>query len=133
MNTSSCLPSGPIKGIPPRVLYATARAAVLGGRDGAKDPFWNVTRQESRSKTGCMKWNLEKLSWRYAALIGIVTPESAGMTEAEVSADRERWPHLIETHEGSPVLHLDNGARWMAEVSGAPVAKCRRVISEEWG
>jgi len=44
-----------------------------------------------------MKWNLEKLSWRYAAMIGIVTPESAGMTEAEVSADRERWSHLIES------------------------------------
>lgn len=79
-----------------------------------------------------MKWNLEKLSWRYAALIGIVTPESAGMTEAEIASDRERWPHLIETHEGSPVFHIDNAARWMAKVSGAPVAKCRLVVSEEW-
>jgi hypothetical protein len=80
-----------------------------------------------------MKLNLEKLSWRYAALIGVVTPESAGMTEADIAADRRRWPHLIETHEGSPVFHLDNAARWMAEVSGTPLAKCRRVLSAEWG
>jgi hypothetical protein len=79
-----------------------------------------------------MKPNLEKLSWRYAALIGIVTPESAGMTEAETAADRKRWPHLIETYEGSPVFHLDNAVRWMAEVSCAPVAKCRRALSSEW-
>jgi hypothetical protein len=71
-----------------------------------------------------MKKNLERLSWRYAALIGIVTPEDVGMTEAETATDRERWPHLVETHEGSPVFHVDNAARWwMAEISGAPVAK----------
>jgi hypothetical protein len=80
-----------------------------------------------------MEWNLAKLSWRYAALIGIVTPESAGMSEAEIAADRKRWPHLIETDQGIAVLHLDNKARWMAEVSGAPVAECLRVMSEEWG
>lgn len=94
--------------------------------------FWNVTEEESRSKTGSMKANLKMLSWRYAALIGIITPESAGMTETEVSADRARWPHLIETDEGSPVFHLDNAARWMAELSGVPVAKCRRALLNAW-
>jgi hypothetical protein len=100
-------------------------------------PKWFTTPSPSRGRPQVriaqVKRKLEKLSWRYAALIGIVTPESAGMTEAEVSADRERWPHLMETEEGIPVLHLDNGTRWMAEVSGAPVAKCRRVLSGEWG
>jgi hypothetical protein len=72
------------------------------------------------------------LTWRYAALVGIVTPESAGLTDADVEADRERWPHLVKTVEGLPVFDLDEGAAFIAEISAQPLADCRRVLEEEW-
>jgi hypothetical protein len=72
------------------------------------------------------------LSWRYAALVGIIKPSGARMTEDEVAADRAQWPHLIKIDDGLPVFDLDEGAAFMAELSGQPLAECRRVIDEEW-
>jgi hypothetical protein len=72
------------------------------------------------------------LSWRYAALIGIIEPDGAGLTDEEVEADRQRWPYLVRVVEGLPVFDLDEGAAFMAELSGHPLAECRRLIDEEW-
>ena len=67
------------------------------------------------------------LTWRYAALIGIIGPEGAEMTQAQVDADRARWPDLVEKLQGSPVFDVKKGAAFMAELSGQPVHECRRV------
>ena len=72
------------------------------------------------------------LSWRYAALIGIIGPEGAEMTQAQVDADRARWPDLVEKFKGAPVFDVKKGAAFMAELSGQPVHECRRVLEEEW-
>ena len=93
---------------------------------------WTGKGSDSKSRF-MSEAGLETLSWRYAALIGIVTAESAGMTDAEVTADRERWPHLLEKIDDVAVLDLNKGAAFIAEISGAPLAKCRRVLSQEWG
>lgn len=76
--------------------------------------------------------DLVMLSWRYAALTGIVRPEPAGLTPAEVAADRKHWPHLVKSDEGLPVFDLDDGAAFMAELSGLPLDECRRALEEEW-
>jgi hypothetical protein len=65
-------------------------------------------------------------------LIGIVTPESAGLTDDQVEADRKRWPDLLDKIEGVAVFDLNKAAAFMAEISGEPLAKCRRALLDEW-
>jgi hypothetical protein len=72
------------------------------------------------------------LSWRYAALIGIVDHDSIDITDEEIAADRKRWSHLINRYDGLPCWDELEGAGYMAEVSGAPLAECRQVLVEEW-
>jgi hypothetical protein len=74
------------------------------------------------------------LTWRYAALIGIIEPDDdyEYRSVAQVKADREKWPHLIESENGLPVFDLVRAAKWMAEISGASVTECRRTLKWEW-
>jgi hypothetical protein len=79
------------------------------------------------------KAELTNLTWRYAALIGIVRPDPNYADEAQVAADRERWPDFLETSaEGNPVFDFDRAAAWMAEVSGNPLDECVKVLDDEW-
>lgn len=72
------------------------------------------------------------LSWRYAALVGIVRPSSCGLTATSVAVDRQLWPELIRVEGGLPVFDLDQGARFMSVLSGTPIEECRHLIEEEW-
>lgn len=75
---------------------------------------------------------LLKLTWRYAALIDIVTAEAAGLAQSEVEHDRKEWPHLVKEENGMPVFELVAAAKWMAELSGAREDECRRALKWEW-
>jgi hypothetical protein len=75
---------------------------------------------------------LLSLTWRYAAIIDMVTAEAAGLSESEVERDRKKWPYLVEKENGLPIFDLPRAAQWMAELSGASVMECRRALEWEW-
>lgn len=76
---------------------------------------------------------LQLLTWRFAAMIGIIEPNEWYSTEAQVQADRQHWPHLLVTEEGDPVFDFDRCAEWMAELSGERLQHCREILFAEWG
>jgi len=76
--------------------------------------------------------DLVTLTWRYAALIGIVCPDDSYSSAQQVEADRHKWPELVEHVNGVPIFDLPRAAQWMAERSGQPVKKCRRTLEAEW-
>ncbi len=75
---------------------------------------------------------LVDLSWRYAALIGIIDHEVIDITAEEISLERKRWAHLIKADDGLPCWDELEGAGYMAELSGATFEECRQVLVEEW-
>lgn len=75
---------------------------------------------------------LVDLSWRYAALIGIIDHKAIDITDEEIADDRKRWAHLLKTEDRMPCWDDLEGAGYMAEVSGATPEECRTVLLEEW-
>lgn len=76
---------------------------------------------------------LQLLTWRFAAMIGIVQPSEAYSDDQQVNADRARWPELIVDEGGDPVFDFDKCAQWMVELSGEPIGRCRKILFAEWG
>jgi hypothetical protein len=77
--------------------------------------------------------DLRMLTWRYAAMIGIIKPSGDYSTEDQVRDDRACWPHLLVNDEGDPVFDFDKCAGWMVELSGEPLGRCRLILFSEWG
>ena len=73
------------------------------------------------------------LSYRYAAMIGVIDADEMYANAAQVAADRAAWPELIEVREGVPVFDFDNCAGWMAALSGECFRRCRAVVFAIWG
>ena len=73
------------------------------------------------------------LTWRYAAMIGIIAPDDRYSSEEEVNNDRERWPDLVVVENGDPVFDFDKCGAWMVEQSGEPLERCRKTLFAEWG
>jgi hypothetical protein len=75
---------------------------------------------------------LEYLAWRYATIVGIVGPSSIDLSDADIVADRQRWPDLAREEDGMPIFDDDAGAAWMAEVAEMPIEDCLKVLIEVW-
>jgi hypothetical protein len=76
---------------------------------------------------------LRLLTWRYAAMIGVMEPNPAYATKRQVSADRRRWSDDPKVQSDNPVFDFAHGAAWMSEVSGHPQEHCSVILAEEWG
>jgi hypothetical protein len=72
---------------------------------------------------------LVDVSWRYAALIGILNDDSVGREIAE--EDRLNWPHLV-TGKGIPLFDEKAGLDFMKRISGLPHADCLLVLRQQW-
>jgi hypothetical protein len=77
-------------------------------------------------------YDLVALSWRYAVLIGITTPD--GLFSGEiVKDDLSRWGHLVKrTMGGLPVFDDVEAIGFMATESGHSSEDCEMVLADEW-
>jgi hypothetical protein len=72
------------------------------------------------------------LTWRYAVLVGITTPDGIFADEI-VRADRKKWSRLIRRSGfGRPLFDDEDALLFMQEESGMPYKDCADVLSEEW-
>lgn len=79
-------------------------------------------------------YELQLLTWRFAAMIGIIRPNNDYSNDERVKADRLRWTELIvHDEDGHPVFDFDRCAQWMVELSGEPIDRCRKILFAEWG
>jgi hypothetical protein len=76
---------------------------------------------------------LQLLTWRFAAMIGIIKPSEEYSAADQVECDRSKWPHLIVSQDGDAVFDFDKCADWMVELSGEPLQRCRKILFAEWG
>jgi hypothetical protein len=77
--------------------------------------------------------DLQQLTWRFAAMIGIIPPSDQYASAAQVAKDRATWPALLAKKNGQPVFDFDACAEWMVELSGQPLRRCREILFAEWG
>ncbi|HLJ45445.1 MAG TPA: hypothetical protein VKU01_05535 [Bryobacteraceae bacterium] len=77
-------------------------------------------------------YGLVALSWRYAVLIGITSPDGIFSDEI-VQADLKRWGHLVKTNMGGrPVFDDADAIGFMVTESGRSIEDCERVLADEW-
>jgi hypothetical protein len=74
---------------------------------------------------------LSDLSWRYAALAGIIRGEEHFAKDI-LKQDRERWGDHIKTLEGQPLFDYEDAVGFMVQISGLPARDCKKVLLFEW-
>lgn len=77
--------------------------------------------------------DLQLLTWRFAAMVGLIIPDDLYATEAQVEKDRETWPELLAYRTGDPMFDFNRCAKWMVEISGDQLDRCRDIVFAEWG
>jgi hypothetical protein len=77
---------------------------------------------------------LQLLTWRFAAMIGVIAQSEAYADANEIASDRAQRRHLIVRNKhGDPVFDFDQCAVWMVGLSGEPLERCRKIVFAEWG
>lgn len=78
-----------------------------------------------------LRRRLEIAGWRYAYLIGIVTPEKPEDV-AVLATDRVHFASLVRTKDGRPLWHCKEATTFVADQTGADRSIAAAWLNDDW-
>ena len=72
------------------------------------------------------------LTWRYAALVGILAHPERAVDENDLENDKRAHPELAGTDNGVPLFDCEAGIKFMMGESGLAENYCRAILCEQW-